>query len=119
MEYDNINILNVEDIIEQTVKEKLEALMKIEHDQYLEENPGIKNRYYTRNLRTRYGELRQLSVPSNMDNTFHSAVIESNKTVGLEELITSLYSNGVTTGRISAILRIYSITGVPHHQYPG
>ena len=43
MEYDNINILNVEDIIEQTVKEKLEALMKIEHDQYLEENPGIKN----------------------------------------------------------------------------
>ena len=46
MEYDNINISNVEDIIEQTVKEKLEALMKIEHDQYLEENPGIKNGYY-------------------------------------------------------------------------
>ena len=34
MEYDNINISNVEDIIEQTVKEKLEALMRIEHDQY-------------------------------------------------------------------------------------
>ncbi len=29
MEYDNINISNVEDIIEQTVKEKLEALTKI------------------------------------------------------------------------------------------
>ena len=26
MEYDNINISNIEDIIEQTVKEKLEAL---------------------------------------------------------------------------------------------
>ena len=29
MEYDNINISNVEDIIEQAVKEKLEALMRI------------------------------------------------------------------------------------------
>ena len=31
MEYDNINISNIVDIIEKTVKEKLEALMKIEH----------------------------------------------------------------------------------------
>ena len=105
MEYDNINMSSVEEVIEQTVKEKLEALMKIEHDQYLEENPGIKNGSYKRNLKTKYGELRQLSVPRNRDNTFHSAVIESNKTVGLEELITSLYSNGVSTRRISSILK--------------
>ena len=71
--------------------------------QYLEENPGIKNGSYKRNLKTKYGELKQLSAPRNRDNTFHSAVIESNKTVGLEELITSLYSNGVSTRRISAI----------------
>ena len=105
MEYDNINISNVEEVIEETVKEKLEALMKIEHDQYLEENPGIKNGSYKRNLKTKYGELRQLSVPRNRDNTFHSAIIESNKTVGLEKLITSLYSNGVSTRRISSILK--------------
>ena len=42
MEYNNINISNVEDIIEQTVKEQIEKLMKIEQDQYLEENTGIK-----------------------------------------------------------------------------
>ena len=71
MEYDNINISNVEDIIEKTVKEKLEALMKIEHDQYLEENPEIKNGYYKRNLKTKHGELKELSVPRNRDNTFH------------------------------------------------
>ena len=105
MEYDNINMSNVEEVIEETVKEKLEALMKIEHDQYLEENPGIKNGSYKRNLKTKYGELRQLSVPRNRDNTFHSAIIESNKTVGLEKLITSLYSNGVSTRRISSILK--------------
>ena len=105
MEYGNINMSNVEEVIEQTVKEKLEALMRIEHDQYLEENSGIKNGSYKRNLKTKYGELKELSVPRNRDNTFHSAVIESNKTVGLEELITSLYSNGVSTRRISSILK--------------
>ena len=57
MEYDNINISNVEDIIEQTAKKQLEALMQIEHDQYLEENPGIKNGYYKSNLKTKYGEI--------------------------------------------------------------
>jgi transposase-like protein len=105
MEYGNINISNIEDIIEQTVKEQIEKLMKLEQDIYLEENPGIKNGHYKRNLKTKYGELKELKVPRNRDNKFHSAVIEYNKTIGLEELITSLYSNGVSTRKISEILR--------------
>ena len=84
MEYDNINIPNVEDIIAQPVKEKLETLMKLEHDQYLEENPGIKNGYYKRNLKTKYGEITELSVPRNRDNKFYSAVIDENKSIGLD-----------------------------------
>ena len=88
--YDNINISNIEDIIVQTIKEKLENIMKIEQDQCLEENSGIKNGHYRKNLKTKYGELRELSVPRNRDNSFHSAVIESDKTVGFEELIVSL-----------------------------
>ena len=43
-------------------------------------------------------------MPRNRDNKFHSAIIEANKTIGLEELIVSLYSNGVSTRRISEIL---------------
>ena len=82
MEYDNINMSNVEEVVEQTVKKQLETLMQIEHDQYLEENPGIKNGYYKRNLKTKYGELKQLSVPRNKDNRFHSAIIDNNKAVG-------------------------------------
>ena len=105
MEYDNINISNIEDIIEQTVKKQLETLMRIEHDQYLEENPGIKNGYYKRNLKTKYGEIKELSVPRNRDNSFHSAIIDNNRAVGIDELITSLYSNGVSTRRISSILK--------------
>ena len=40
MEYDNINTSNVEEVIGQTVKEKIENILKIENDQYLEENAG-------------------------------------------------------------------------------
>lgn len=105
MEYDNINISDIEEIIEQTVKEKIENIMKTEQDQYLEENPGIKNGNYKRNFKTKYGELKQLKVPRNRDNSFHSAVIEANKTIGLEELVVSLYSNGVSTRKISEILK--------------
>ncbi len=75
MEYNNINISDIEDIIAQTVKEQIEKLMKIEQDQYLEENTGIKNGHYKRNLRTKYGELKELKVPRNRDNKFHSAII--------------------------------------------
>ena len=92
---------NVEEVIEHAVKKQLETLMKIEHDQYLEENPGIKNWFYKRNLKTRCGELKQLSVQRDRDNSFHSAIIDDNKAVGLEELITSMYSNGVSTRRIT------------------
>ncbi len=105
MEYGNINISDVEKLIEQTVNEKIEALMKIEQDQYLEENPGIKNGYYKRNLKTRYDEIKDLSVPRNRDNKFHSAIIDNNKSISLDELITSMYSNGISTGRISIILK--------------
>ena len=63
MEYDNINISNVEDIIAQTVRQMLETIMKIEQYHYLKENFNIKNGSYKKNLKIKYGELKQLSVP--------------------------------------------------------
>ncbi len=54
---------------------------------------------------TKYGELKELSVFRNRDSSLYSAVIESDKTVDFEELITSMYSNGVSTRRISEILK--------------
>ncbi len=66
--------------------------------------PGINNGHYKRNLNTKYGGLKELKVPRNRDNRFHSAVIEANKTIGLEGLITSLCSNGASTRKIPDIL---------------
>ncbi len=36
--------------------------MKAEQEQYLGENPGIKNGHYKRNLKTKYVKINQLSV---------------------------------------------------------
>ena len=110
----------MEEIIVQTVKEKIENIMKIEQNLYLEENPGIKNGTYKRNLKTKYGKLKELSVPRNRNNSYYSAILDENKSIGLEELITSMYSNGVSTRRISEILKdMYSIINIFHHQYQG
>jgi putative transposase len=115
MEYDNINISDIEEIIAQTVKEKIENIMKIEQDQYLEENPRIKNGTYKRNLKTKYGELKELSVPRNRDNSFHSAILDENKSIGLEELITSMYSNGVSTRSVNSVINNLGVNVSPEY----
>ena len=56
-------------------------------------------------LKTKYGELKQLSVPRNRDKSFYSAVKDGNKAVGIEKLITSIYSKWGVTRRISGILK--------------
>ena len=67
--------------------------------------PGIKNGFYKRNIKTKYGEIKDLSVPRNRYNKFHSAIIDNNKSIGIDELITSMYSNGISIRKISNILK--------------
>ena len=74
--------------------EEVVEKMEKEQDWYMEENSGIKNRTYKRNLKTKYGEIKELSVPRNMDYSFHSALIESDQTIGIEEPIVSLSKEG-------------------------
>ena len=67
MENTDINISNIENvdldrILKEAIKEKIEKLMEIELNAYLEENPGIKNGKYKRDLKTKYGEIKQLMV---------------------------------------------------------
>jgi len=71
MENRNINISNIENIdidkiLRETIKEKIEKLMEIELNAYLEENTGIKNGKYKRALKTKYGEIEDLNIPSGL-----------------------------------------------------
>ena len=110
MENTHINIsaldnVDIDKILKQTIKEKIEKLMEIELNAYLEDNPGIKNGKYKRDLKTKYGEIKQLNVPRDRDSNFHTQIIEPyNRSIGMEDLIVSMYSNGISTRRIAGIL---------------
>ena len=51
------------------------------------------------------GEIKQLNVPRDWESNFHTKVIEPyNRSIGMEDLIVSMYSNGISTRRIAGIL---------------
>ena len=110
MENTDINTSDIENldiyrILKEAIKEKLEKFIEIELNAYLEENPGIKNGKYKRDLKTKYGEIKQLNIPRDRDSNFHTQVIEPyNRSIGMEDLIVSMYSNGISTRRIAGIL---------------
>ena len=72
MENTDINIsalenIDIDKLLRNAIKEKIEKLMEIELNAYLENNPGIKNGKYKRDLKTKYGEIKQLNVPRDRD----------------------------------------------------
>ena len=80
--------------------------MEIELNVYLEENQGIKNGKYRMDLKTKYSEIKQLNIPRDRKSNFHTKVIEPyNRSIGIEELIVSMYPNGIPTRRIAGIMK--------------
>ena len=110
MENTDINIsalenVDIDRILKEAIKEKIEKLMEIELNAYLEDNPGIKNGKYKRDLKTKYGEIKQLNVPRDRESNFHTQVIDPySRSIGIEDLIVSMYSNGISTRRIAGIM---------------
>ena len=110
MENTDINIsalenIDIDKLLRNAIKERIEKLMEIELNAYLEDNPGVKNGKYKRDLKTKYGEIKQLNIPRDRDSNFHTQVIEPyNRSIGMEDLIVSMYSNGISTRRIAGIL---------------
>ena len=43
---------------------------------------------YKRDLKTKYGEIKQLNIPRDMDSNFHTRMIEPyNRSMGIEDLV--------------------------------
>ena len=78
----------VTEVARKAVKEFLENLMNTERDVFLSENNGQKNGYYRRSMKTRMGEINNLSVPRDRDGSFQTAVFEPySRSIGIDELI--------------------------------
>ena len=93
------------EVARSAVKEYLERLMNTERYVFIEEHGGLRNGFYERKVKTKFREIEDLSVPRDREGRFRSAALEPySRSIGLEELIISLYSKGVSTRKASEIL---------------
>ncbi|MFP3257127.1 MAG: transposase, partial [Candidatus Nanopusillus acidilobi] len=93
------------EVVRKTVKETLETIMNTERDIFIEKNDGTKNGTYRRTLNTKYGFIDDLRVPRDREGNFKTMVFEPyRRSLDIEDLILALYSNGISTRRISMIL---------------
>ncbi|MGC9193795.1 MAG: transposase [Thermoplasmata archaeon] len=96
---------NIMEVVRRTVKEYLETLMNTERDVFIDEHGGIKNGYYERTIKTKYGEIEDLSVPRDREGNFRTGIFDPySRHIGIDELIISLYSKGISTRKASEIL---------------
>ena len=95
----------VTEVARKAVKEFLENLMNTERDVFLMENNGQKNGYYSRSMKTRMGEISNLSVSRDRDGSFQTAAFEPySRSIGIDELILALYSKGISTRNSAEIM---------------
>ena len=93
------------EVVRKTVKETLETIMNTERDMFIEKNDGTMNGTYRRTLNTKYGFIDDLRVPKDREGNFKTMVFEPyRRSLDIEDLILALYSNGISTRRISMIL---------------
>jgi len=79
--------------------------MKTERDVFIDEHGGIKNGYYERTMKTKFGEIEDLNVPRDREGKFRTALFDPRaRSIGIDELIISLYSKGISTRKMSEIL---------------
>ena len=107
----------LESVIRQFVKEKLELIMREEIKNFLEiEQAGtsnMRNGYYQRNLDTQYGRIEGLLVPRDRNGEFQTQLLApyQRHTGWLEEAIIKMYQSGMSTREIGKwIERMKNVT---------
>ena len=56
-------------------------------------------------MKTKFGEIEYLNVPGDMEGKFRTALFDPcARPIGIDELIISLYSKGISTWKMSEIL---------------
>ncbi|MBB3853072.1 putative transposase [Parageobacillus caldoxylosilyticus] len=107
----NIDWANqLESVIRQFVKEKLELMMQEEIKNFLEieqaDTSNMRNGYYQRNLDTQYGRIEGLLVPRDRNGEFQTQLFApyQRHTGWLEEAIIRMYQSGMSTREIGKFI---------------
>ena len=64
------------EVARNAVKEYLENLMETERDVFIDEHGCIKNGYYERTMKTKFGEIEDLNVPRDWEGKFRTALFD-------------------------------------------
>ncbi len=100
------HLYQLDNILKDFIKEKLEILMKEELNNFLQvERPDLqdsKNGYYQRSLDTHYGKVENLAVPRDRMGEFQTQLFEPYKRRDgwLEEAIIKMYQSDMSTSEI-------------------
>lgn len=105
----------VNDLVNNLIKNFLEKLLKAELTEFLEyekyepigNNSGnSRNGYYSRGLHTKYGKIEDLQVPRDRNGEFQTALFEPYKRRDnwLEDMIINMYARGLSTRDIADII---------------
>lgn len=100
----------LESVIRQFVKEKLELIMREEIKSFLQieqtDSSNMRNGYYQRNLDTQYGRIEGLKVPRDRIGEFQTQLFVpyQRRTGWLEEAIIRMYQSGMSTREIGKFI---------------
>ena len=98
----------MKEMVNQMIKERMESLMKLERQAFLEEERDYNkaNGYYQRNLHTQYGKLQDLEVPRDREGNFSTALFRpyGRRSGWLERTVINMYSKGMSTRKIAKLL---------------
>ena len=96
----------VTEVARKAVKKFIENLMNTERYVFLMENQGQKNGYYSRSMKTRLGEINNLNVPRDREESFQTAAFEPySRSIRIDELILALYPKGISTRNSAEIMQ--------------
>lgn len=110
---------NLDEFIKKMIKDMVETLLKAELSEFLNydkyeykgRNSGnSRNGYYSRDYDTKYGKIEDIQIPRDRNGEFEQKLIEPYKRRDgwLEDMIINMYSKGVSTREIGAIIeRLY------------
>ncbi|MFT9485943.1 MAG: IS256 family transposase [Tepidibacillus sp.] len=102
--------IQLENIINDFIKEKIELIMKQEITNFLQvERPDLedsRNGYYQRSLDTKYGRIKNLTVPRDRMGEFQTQIFEpyQRRDGWLEEAIIKMYQSGMSTREIGKFI---------------
>lgn len=94
----------------------LETMLNEERKEYLKKNLHTKsNGFYARTLGTKHGKIENLRIPRTRDGGFKSLLIpRQHSDLALEQLVTELFIEGISTRKIEDILKKCFGTNLSH-----